>query len=431
MFSRCKSLDNITIPSSIRSIEGSCFNGCLNLKSVYINDLTAWLSIDFKYSNSNPMLNGAKLFLNGNEIKELTIPSDVQSIRRNSFYGCTSLETLIIPNTVDSINEHSFAGCVNLKEIKCLTNTPPFIGVYYDNYTRGSAITENAESDAKITLYVPAGCVDAFKNSWVWKNMTINEGYHGKYHLSDINSVLPVGIYPIGDLDYTRDQMKPETYESFCLPFDIRVSEYLAVFEDVYVPNDMALLQNEAKLLLTLKSIRGKISAGQPFFAKIKNKVTTVTFTNKNFVNNKVEVMPNPNVVYPQVYNWDGTSGILIANTLAKIGIAGMYCSMRDAGMKYEQFKNNGNFESVENDGYLPYRVYVTKANDYTESMVKQITLGVEDDGVNGIKQLILSKENQCNAVYGADGRLINTTGSLEGLSSGVYIKNHKKILVK
>ena len=79
----------------------------------------------------------------------------------------------------------------------------------------------------------------------------------------------------------------------------------------------------------------------------------------------------------------------------------------------------------------MPYRVYVTKANDYTESMVKQITLGVEDDGVNGIKQLILLKENQCDAVYGADGRLINTTGSLEGLPSGVYIKNHKKILVK
>ena len=59
--------------------------------------------------------------------------------------------------------------------------------------------------------------------------------------------------------------------------------------------------------------------------------------------------------------------------------------------------------------------------------MVKQITLGVEDDGVNGIKQLILSKENQCNAVYGADGRLINTTGSLEGLLQVSILKIIKR----
>lgn len=431
MFRSCGALSNIVMPSSIKSIGSSCFEKCSNLKSVYISDMRSWCGIDFYSKWSNPMVNGANLYLNGKELKELSIPVGVKSIKKNAFFGCTSLEAVIIPNTVDSIREYSFSGCTNLKTIKCFNNVPPVIASEYSNSASWTSITESATSDSKITLYVPSGCKDAYKKCNVWKNMTINEGYHGEYHLSDINNVLPVGIYPIGDLDYTRDQMMPGTYESFCLPFDISVNEYLAVFEDVYVPNDMALLQNEAKLLLTLKSIRGIISAGQPFFAKIKNKVTTVTFTNKNFVNNKVEVMPNPNVIYPQVYNWDGTSGILIANTLANIGIAGMYYSMRDTGMKYEQFKNNGNFESVENEGYLPYRVYVTKANDYTESMVKQITLGVEDDGVNGIKQLILLKENQCNAVYGADGRLINTTGSLEGLPSGVYIKNHKKILVK
>lgn len=394
MFTRCTTLVSVKLPKSTVKIGEFAFDYCNNLESI-------------------------------------AIPDQVTEMGQDCFNHCPSLASIILPSALEKLGEYAFYGCTNLKTIKCFNNVPPVIASEYSNSASWTSITESATSDSKITLYVPSGCKDAYKKCNVWKNMTINEGYHGEYHLSDINNVLPVGIYPIGDLDYTRDQMMPGTYESFCLPFDISVNEYLAVFEDVYVPNDMALLQNEAKLLLTLKSIRGIISAGQPFFAKIKNKVTTVTFTNKNFVNNKVEVMPNPNVVYPQVYNWDGTSGILIANTLANIGIAGMYYSMRDTGMKYEQFKNNGNFESVENDGYLPYRVYVTKANDYTESMVKQITLGVEDDGVNGIKQLILLKENQCNAVYGADGRLINATGSLEGLPSGVYIKNHKKILVK
>lgn len=431
MFLFCGALSSIVIPSSIKSIGSSCFEKCSNLSSVYISDMRAWCNIDFYDKWSNPLMHGAKLYLNGNELKEASIPVGVKSIKKNAFFGCTSLESVVIPNTIDSIREHSFSGCTNLKNIKCFNNVPPIIASEVGDYASWTSITESVTSDSKIILYIPSGCMDAYKKCDVWKNMTINEGYHGEYHLSDVNSVLPVGIYPIGELDYTRDKMKPGTYESFCLPFDINLNEASAVFENVYVPNNMALYRKDGSLLLTLKREYGLISAGQPFIAKIKDNATTVMFTNKNFVNNKTEVMPNPKVFYPQVYDWDGKSGMLIANTSAKIGIAGMYSSVSDAEAEYDMFKNNGIFESIESNDFLPYRVYATKANSYTQNMVKQITIGVDDEVVNGIKLLLSSEKGEKDAVYSVDGRLINTTGSLINLPAGVYIKNHKKILVK
>lgn len=430
IFASCKSLNNIAIPATVKSIGSRCFGECTKLKAVYISDLTNWFSISFAATDANPLNAGAKLYLDDKEVKELVVPARM-NIKKNAFFGCTSLETVVIPNTVDSIREHSFSGCINLKTIKCLNNVPPVIASAYGNWAAWTSITEDATSDSKITLYVPSGCKEAFQNCKVWKEMTINEGYQGEYHLSDANSTLPVGIYPAGELDYTRDKMTSGTYESFCLPFDVNTNELLTAFDDVYVPNDMALCQEGGNLLLTLKSIRGKIPAGQSFIAKVKDKVTSVTFTSKNLVNNKTEIMPNPNIVYPQTYDWDGKSGILVANSKTKIGIAGIYSSADDSDSEYEIFRNNGCFELVESDNDLPYRVYVTKANDYTKSLVKQISFGVEDDVVNGIKQLLISEDGQHDPVYSVDGRLINTTGALEGLPIGVYIKNHKKILVK
>lgn len=114
MFRSCGALSNIVMPSSIKSIGSSCFEKCSNLKSVYISDMRSWCGIDFYTKWSNPMVNGANLYLNGKELKELSIPVGVKSIKKNAFFGCTSLEAVIIPNTVDSIREYSFSGCTNL-----------------------------------------------------------------------------------------------------------------------------------------------------------------------------------------------------------------------------------------------------------------------------------------------------------------------------
>ncbi|MBR6981385.1 MAG: leucine-rich repeat protein [Prevotella sp.] len=83
-FVGCKSLSSIAIPSTVSRIGKYAFEGCTGLTSVHISDLKAWCKIDFNdhryYPSCNPLQYAHHLYLNGEEIKDLVIPSGVTEI---------------------------------------------------------------------------------------------------------------------------------------------------------------------------------------------------------------------------------------------------------------------------------------------------------------------------------------------------------------
>lgn len=81
------------------------FNGCTNLSSVNISDISAWCKIDF---NSHPLGLAHHLYLNGEEVKELVIPNDVTNIPYAAFYGCHGLTSVTIPNNVEDVGYWAF-----------------------------------------------------------------------------------------------------------------------------------------------------------------------------------------------------------------------------------------------------------------------------------------------------------------------------------
>ena len=205
-FLDCSSLESVVIGSNVTSIGGSAFIGCSNLKSVYISDLSAWCKISFGYwTFSNPLRNGAKLYLNNIEVTELTIPSDITEIKdytfegcksitsltipdsltsigecaffdcsnlksvtlgnrvtligKDAFNSCSSLESITIPDSVASIGGHAFQNCFSLKEVYCKPTTPP---------SGNSDMFYNYVPDRKI--YVPRASVDAYKAAEYWRD---------------------------------------------------------------------------------------------------------------------------------------------------------------------------------------------------------------------------------------------------------------------
>jgi hypothetical protein len=109
------------------------------LEKVITPNLTAWCNIDFESADANPLYYAHHLFINEDEVTDLTIPQSISKLRFTfdgasaltsvtfptslreigycAFYGCSGLTTVTIPNTVTSIGEYAFEGCTGLGSI--------------------------------------------------------------------------------------------------------------------------------------------------------------------------------------------------------------------------------------------------------------------------------------------------------------------------
>ena len=116
-FYGCTSLTEVTIPSSVTSIDYYAFEGCRGLTAVHITDISAWYKISFSSYSSNPLYYAKNLYVNGELLTNLVIPNDVIEIKEYAFYNCESLKSVEIPSSVTGVGNYAFSGCTGLTEV--------------------------------------------------------------------------------------------------------------------------------------------------------------------------------------------------------------------------------------------------------------------------------------------------------------------------
>ena len=169
-FAYCWDLTSVTIGNKVASIGDEAFENCTGLTSVTIPNSVLTI--------------GSRAFCNSWRITELTIGNSVISIGSSAFGSCSALTNVTIPNSVTSIGDEAFSYCydlvsvvigssvtfigkqvfqdIHLQNITCLAVIPPIIqSITFRDYHYSTA-----------TLYVPAGCKNAYQTANYWKNFT-------------------------------------------------------------------------------------------------------------------------------------------------------------------------------------------------------------------------------------------------------------------
>ena len=148
VFKECTA-KSITIPSGVTSIGANAFEDCSSLEAVYITDIEAWCNISYSDFRSNPLSYGASLYLNGELVTDLVIPSSITKLKNDLFMGCSSLTSVTIPNSVTSIGTNAFFNCSSLASV----TIPSSVTTIYDDAFYGcSSITSITIPDSVTSI---------------------------------------------------------------------------------------------------------------------------------------------------------------------------------------------------------------------------------------------------------------------------------------
>ena len=150
---RFPSITSVTLPASLQVAENIPFYDILN---IHVPSVEFWLDLD-KRGNVASYMSGTNLLVNGEIVREISIPEDRTSIGDYTFACFNSLQTVTIHRNVQTIGRWAFACCKGLRTIYNYASDPQIVNdtTFFEvNYGYNAG---------KCKLHVPKGSIEAYQ----------------------------------------------------------------------------------------------------------------------------------------------------------------------------------------------------------------------------------------------------------------------------
>ena len=166
-FNTCQALTSVYIPASCTSIDFNPFAGCTALKEIVVEESNP------NYSSADGILydKGKTTLISWPTAEgDIDIMPSVTTIENSAFGGCSALTSVDIPASVTMIGDYAFDRCSSLTSVYCHWEQPLECDPWFEETVLANA-----------TLYVPDGCVDAYRAVKPWSDFANIEegGYSG------------------------------------------------------------------------------------------------------------------------------------------------------------------------------------------------------------------------------------------------------------
>jgi len=158
-FAGCQSLQSITLPASLISVESDAFNHCDSLSEFIVVDGNKEFSV-----NDGILLTadgkGLLSYPSGRKRSDVQLPEGIERIETGSFASNANIISLTMPESVKYINVGAFNKCTKLSAIIMTGDTPPEIDVRVGDVNNASFFTVSDN-------------LGAFRNHDVWGSINV------------------------------------------------------------------------------------------------------------------------------------------------------------------------------------------------------------------------------------------------------------------